>query len=388
MRRRLYCDHNATSPLTPEVKAALREVLAEPQANPSSQHAAGQRAADLLERSRRQVAAAVGAAPEQVVFTSGGSEANALALGGVLAATRRPRLAVGAVEHPSVLLAATELCRRAGRELLVLPATRAGGLDLDAAAHLLDARVSLVSCMAANHETGALQPLAELLPLLRQHGCLLHVDAAQALGRIPLDVAALGADLISLSGHKLGAPAGIGALVVRGGTPLLPLTFRGHHERGLRPGTPNLLGAVGMGTACQVAVPRALAEAERLRHQRELLAQRIHDLVPDTELVTPLGAASLCQTLCVAFAGAHAAAVVAELDALGVQASAGAACRAGDSEPSSVLLAMGLRPELALCAVRYSLGLEHTGADIERVAQATERAVAAVRAHVGLGDRA
>ncbi|MFH1809852.1 MAG: cysteine desulfurase family protein [Pseudomonadota bacterium] len=383
MSPRLYCDHNATSPVPPEVRAAMIKALGEPLGNPSSVHAAGQRSAELLERARGEVAEAVAVDAAQVLFTSGGSESNALALAGVVHGSRRSAVAVSAVEHPSVLEAARVLCQRTERELRLLPVGRSGHVEVEAASRLIDDSVALVSVQYANHETGAVQPIAELGALARHHGCLFHVDAAQGLGRLKLDLAEFELDLMSLSGHKAGAPAGIGALVVRPGVPLQPLFYRGHQERGLRAGTPNLLGAVGLGAACKLLVPRSLTACARLRSLRDQLAQQLEARVPHTVVLTPRSPAVLAQTLCLAFEGAHAEAVVAELDQRGVAASAGAACRAGQSDPSSVLLAMGVAPELALCAVRFSLGPEHAVADIEQVIAATVEAVAAVRTHVG-----
>ncbi len=379
----VYLDHNATTPLPAGVRAAINRELADPPANPSSLHGPGQRARERIEQARVELAEAVAAEPAQVVFCGSGSEANLLALAGVVWGTRRGKIVVSALEHPSLLLAAQSLCKRAGKQLVELPATPDGFVDAAAAGRLIDDDVALVSLMWANHETGALQPLEAVAELARHHGSLMHVDAAQALGRVP--VALEGLDMLSLSGHKLGALQGVGALVLRPGVPLVPLVEKSHHERGLRAGTENVLGILSLGAACRTQLQRSLEAMPRLQSLRDSLAERIAERIEGVQRLTPRGPGALAQTLLLHIEGAHGEALVEELSQREVAASTGAACAAGRSDPSTVLLAMGLSPADALCALRLSMGPETSVVDTDQALEALVAAVAAVREHAGGG---
>ena len=349
---RIYLDHNASSPPVPAARAAVAAAL-DVAGNPSSIHEEGRRARDLVERARAEVAALVGAGRDDVVFTSGGTEANALALRGSITAARR-RLVVSAVEHPSVRATADALAAE-GVAVTVLPVDGSGLLSLGALEAALGPDVALVSVQAANHETGVLQPLAEVAARTRSAGVPLHVDAVQAAGKVdmPLEVA----DFVSLSAHKLGGPAGTGALVARAP---LAVVAGGHQERGRRGGTENLLGIVGFGAAARVARSYPFTQMRSLRDRLQEGLARLGGRVHGGEPRAP-------GTLSIAFAGVPGELLVQSLDLAGIAASTGAACTSGTVAPSPVLLAMGLLPAEARLAVRFSLGPTTTAAEIDEV---------------------
>ena len=333
----LYLDANATEPLRPEARAAVLAALDLP-GNPSSVHRAGRAARRLLETAREQVAARFGGEPADLVFTAGGTEANALA---IAALARGRRVLVGATEHPAVLAAAP------GATLL--PVLADGTLDLAAlAAALAEGPPALLCLMAANNETGVLHPLAEAATLCRRNGAALHVDGVQAAGRVPLSLAAIGADTLALSGHKLGGPKGAGALLLRPGLDLPPLVAGGGQERGRRGGTEPLPAIAGMGAAAAAADPAAAARLTRLRDALEAACREAGAQVAGA------GVPRLSNTSSLAVPGMAAETQVIALDLAGVQVSAGAACSSGKVRESHVLAAMGLGT-LAGCAIRVSL---------------------------------
>jgi cysteine desulfurase len=349
----VYLDYNATAPVRPEAAAAVVEALSEG-GNASSVHGFGRRARGRIETAREQVAALVGARPEQVVFTSGGTEANNLALAGI----DRARRLVSAGEHDSVLQAAP----RAERIAL----DPRGRVDLGVLSRLLAAerRPALVSVMFANNETGVVQPLAEVVKLARAQGALVHSDAVQAAGKIPLDMAALGIDLLSLSAHKLGGPQGVGALVIAEGVALAPLMRGGGQERSRRGGTENLAGIAGFGAAAGAAAGD-LEAAARLSLLRDRLEQALRGLAPEVR-VFGAGASRLPNTSCFAVPGLGGETQVMALDLAGVAVSAGSACSSGRVRASHVLRAMGAGEEEAGSAIRVSLGWRSEAADVER----------------------
>jgi cysteine desulfurase len=355
-----YLDHNAGAPAAPEVVRAMAEALALG-GNPSSVHRAGRLARRLVEESRAAIADLVGVRPAEVVFTSGGTEANHLALRGPVLAGAVARVIVSAVEHESVGRPAAAL----GLPVDVLPVDADGVVDLDALDALL-ARPGrpLVSVMLANNETGVIQPLAEIAARVKAAGGLVHTDAAQAPGRMSVNVNALGIDLMSLSGHKMGGPAGIGALVVCDGVPFAADRVGGGQEMGRRAGTENLAGIAGFGAAARIAENR-LAKAVVIEALRDDMEFRARTLVP-AATIHGAGAPRLCNTSCIGVAGVPAETQVIALDLAGVQVSAGAACSSGKVRPSPVLAAMGLAPEEAASAIRVSLGPETSVAEIDR----------------------
>jgi len=366
--RAAYLDWNATAPLRPEAAAATAEALARC-GNPSSVHRFGREARRALETARAQVAALIGAAaPADVIFTSGGTEANQLALRGFPGR----HVMVSAIEHDSV--------RQAVPDAALVPVTPRGVIDLDALDRLLvaETRPALVSLMLANNETGIIQPVAAAARIAHGRGALLHCDAVQAAGKLPLDRAALGADLMTLSAHKLGGPAGVGALVVGEGLPLMALLTGGGQERGRRAGTENLPGIAGFGTACSVASDR-LGDYRAVAALRDAAARRLVAIAPDA-VIYGGDIARLPNTLCIAMPGVASATQVMALDLAGVMVSAGAACSSGKVKRSHVLDAMGVPPAEADCAIRISLGWSTTAADIDQLVEAWGALYARTRA--------
>ncbi len=364
MSQPVYLDYNATAPIRPEAAEAVLRAL-EVGGNPSSVHARGRAARNLVETARGQVAHLVGAEPEAVTFTSGGTEANGLALEGAVASGEVLSLIVGAVEHPSVIEAATAT----GLPVEIWPVDGEGVADMDWLAERLarwspDDGVPFVALMLANNETGVIQPVADASRLVREAGGLLHVDAIQAAGKIEIDFAALGADTLSLSAHKLGGPQGVGALVAGPRSILAPRQHGGGQERGLRAGTENVSGIAGFGAAATAAL-RDLPTAGVQAAWRDAAAARLKDA---GVTVAGEGAARLPNTLSIAAEDFESSLQVMALDLDGVMVSAGSACSSGKVRPSGVLEAMGYGP-LAAGALRASGGWATTNEDWDRFAQ-------------------
>jgi len=364
----IYLDHNATTPLRPEVLDAMLPYLQRHFGNPSSGHAYGQRAKAGVERARAQVAALIGASPSEIIFTSGGTEANNLAIRGAAALTERRALVTSAVEHPATREPARWLKAR-GWSVTALAVDADGRVSPDSAA-LIGGETGLVTVMHANNETGTLQPVAELAAAARLHGALSHTDAAQSIGKVPVSVDALGVDLLSLAGHKLYAPKGVGALYVRDGVALPPLLLGAGHEGGIRPGTENVAAIAGLGAACQLAAEGMTAGAARLIALRDRLHRRLSAAIPDLRL-NGHPSLRLPNTLNVRFPGVSGNAVLA--GAPEVAASTGSACHDHGESPSAVLLAQGLSPAEALGAVRLTLGHDTTEALVDAAADALIR---------------
>lgn len=360
----IYLDYNASTPIDPTVAEAMRPLLAEAFGNPSSGHWASAPAKAALERARGQVAAFWGCFPDEVVFTSGGSEANNLAIKGTYFALkdRGDHIITTVIEHPGTL----NPCRfleGLGARVTYLPVDRAGLVDPRAVAQAITPRTILISAMHANNEVGSIQPIEAISALARERGVRLHVDAAQSAGKIPTKVDALGVDLLSIAGHKLYAPKGVGALYVRRAVALEPLIHGGGHEQGRRAGTESALLAAGLGAACALAADLSpMAEVQALRdHFWQALQQAFGDRVA----LNGHPQKRLPNTLNVAFKGLIGAEVLAALD--GVAASTGSACHAGVIELSPVLKAMGVPEDLGMGAVRFSLGRGTTKAEIDAV---------------------
>lgn len=366
--RRVYLDYAATTPLHPEVRGAMEPFFGSIFGNPSSIHSFGREARLAVEQARQEVAALIGADPAEIVFTSGGTEADNLAVLGAARLRREKgrKVVVSAVEHHAVLNACRHLERREGFEVVLLPVDGHGRVNPEELLRVLDGQTVLVSVILANNETGTIQPVGELARLCRERGVLFHTDAVQAVGHIPVNVRELGVDLLSLSAHKFYGPKGAGALYVRRGVRLEPLFQGGGQERRIRPGTENVAGIVGLGAACRVAA-REMAEREsRVAALRRRLEEGIRRLFPEAR-VNGHPEERLPGILNVVFPGVEGEALLLNLDLKGVAASAGAACSAGSVEPSHVLLAMGLSEDLAHGAVRFSLGRESREEDVEHV---------------------
>lgn len=367
MNQPIYLDHNATTPLLPEVIDAMLPYLREHFGNPSSGHVFGQRAREAVDQAREQVAGLLACDPGEIVFTSGGTEANNLAIRGVAEAlpTRR-HLVTTVIEHPATTRPVRWLEQQgwAVTWLEVSAEGRARPADL---VNAIQKETVLVTVMHANNETGVLQPLGELCQLAHERGILVHTDAAQSAGKVPIEVNLLGVDLLSIAGHKLYAPKGVGALYVRRGTPLQPLVRGAGHERGIRPGTENVASLVGLGVACVVARRELECEAVRLTGLREHLWHRLKDAIPGMVLHGH-PTARLPNTLNLRFPGVKGSALLARCP--GVAASTGSACHDGHESASSVITAMGISPEEALGAVRLTLGRATATQDVEAAALA------------------
>ena len=372
-RQPIYLDYNATTPLDPGVVEAMAPYLTERFGNPSSAHAYGRAAHEALERARGEVAGMLGAAPEEIVFTSGGSEASNHAIKGVVFRALEKGLpgdvhvVTSAVEHPATLEPCAFL-ERLGVRITRLPVDRSGVVDLDALRRALDQPTLLVSVMHAQNEVGTLQPIQEIGRLAHERGALVHTDAAQSAGKIPVAVDALGVDLLTVAGHKLYAPKGVGALYVRDGLALEPLIHGAGHEGGRRAGTENVPYAVALGAACEIARRSMPASTERLRALRDRLWSGLHRALGDRVVVNGHPERRLPNTLNVNFVGWIGAEL---LDAIPeIAASTGSACHEGDIQLSPVLAAMGVQPELGRGAIRLSVGRFTTNDEIDRACAA------------------
>jgi cysteine desulfurase len=372
----VYLDYNATAPLRSEALQATLAAL-HSVGNASSVHHLGRAAAERVDNARRQVADLLNCTPSEIVFTSGATEANNLALR--VAAVDGAALVVTAAEHPAVLETARAVAGDSSGRLVVLPVDRDGVVDLGSLdAALVDGRVALVSAMLANNETGVVTDLAPVIKAAHEAGALVHTDATQYVGRLPLDLAELDVDLLSLSAHKFGGPQGVGALFLRGRTPVMhrPLLFGGGHERGWRAGTLNVAGIVGLGAAAEAARREMKQEATRTAELRDALEAGLVANVPDCR-INGARVPRLPGVTSVTFPGAPADAVLASMP--DIAASDGSACSSGAPSPSHVLLAMGHHREDADSTVRFSLGYASTERDVEQAVRSTTRAVAHVR---------
>jgi cysteine desulfurase len=362
----VYLDHNASTPVLPRVREAALRALVDGFGNPSAGHPYGRRARAYVEAARAEVAALVGAEPDEIVFTGGGTESDNLALRGHAAAAGAPLLFVrSSVEHPAVEKPLDALVAEGRGEVAELPVDRRGVVRTDALAPLLEGREgrALVTVILAQNETGVLQPVAELARVAKAAGATVHTDAAQAVGKVPVDVRALGVDLLTIAGHKLYAPKGVGALYVRRGAKLAPFAVGAGHERGLRPGTENVASIAALGEACAIAREDLEAEAARQKRLRDRLAAWLQG---GGFVVHGDGAPRLPNTLSGRFPGVRGSALLEATPV--VAATTGSACHAGVEHASAALLAMGIASEDALGAIRLALGRGTTEAEIDLVA--------------------
>jgi cysteine desulfurase len=384
----IYLDHNATTPVAPEVLEAMLPYLREAYGNASSMHSAGQKARAAVDAAREHVARLIGAKPAEIVFTSGGTEADNLAILGLLDAalasaaesgTARPHLITTEIEHHAVLNAAEELENRGADVTFVAP-DASGIVSVDEIRAALRPETFLISVMHANNETGTLQPIEEIAALAAERDIYFHTDAVQSAGKLPLDVKKLGVDLLTVSAHKIYGPKGAGALYVRAGTPIAPQMFGGHHERDRRPGTENVVAIAGFGRAAQLAGEHLAdaSETQRIGELRDALEQGILASVPGAR-INGDRKRRVANTANILFEGVYGEACVIALDLLGVATSTGAACSSGAIETSHVLKAMGLSDSEARSSVRFSLGRSTTAADIERTITAVAATVARMR---------
>ncbi len=370
----IYLDYNASTPIDPRVAAVMRPLLDGPFANPSATHAGGLAAKAVVEHARAQVAALLGCALDEIVFTSGGSEANNLALKGAYFAlpNRGDHIVTTAIEHPAIVEPARFL-EHLGARVTFVPVDRTGRVDPDDVRRAITARTILVSVMHANNEVGTIEPIAEIAAIAREHGVLMHTDAAQSVGKIPTRVDDLGVDLLSIAGHKLYAPKGIGALYIRRGVRLEPLIHGAGHESGRRAGTESALLAAALGSACELASDLTpMIEVHRLR---DLFWELLNERLGDRVVLNGHPRERLPNTLNVSIVGRIGADILAALN--GVAASTGSACHSGSVDLSPVLRAMGVPPEEGMGALRFSLGRGTTEAEIREVAERLDRALAA-----------
>ncbi len=377
--KRQYFDHNATTPVAPEVVRALLPYLENNYGNASSIHTFGQDARSGVEQARRQVAALLNAKPAEIVFTSGGTESDNLAVLGVVRASAKPRKHVitTTIEHPAVLAACRHL-EDEGVEVSYLSGGSKGVVAVEDVRAAIRPETVLITVMHANNELGTVQPIQQIARLAREAGIPFHTDGVQSAGKLTTDVQELGVDLFALSGHKIYAPKGVGALYVRKGTVLEPVAFGGRHERGRRPGTENVPGIVGLGKAAELARANLASESARQAALRDRLERGILERIEHVT-VNGGGRERTPNTTNIRFDSIEGEAMVIALDLKGVAVSSGAACSSGAVEPSHVLTAIGLSADQARSSIRFSLGKQNTEADVEALIEALAAVVGHLR---------
>ena len=383
---RVYLDHNATTPVEPDVLQAMLPYLSGEFGNAASIHTFGQRARAAVETAREQVAALIGARPQEIVFTSGGTEADNHAIFGVAqaligasggTAAIHKHIITTSIEHEAVLNTCQALEKR-GVEVSYLPVDRDGLVSLDQMRRAIRKETVLITVMQANNELGTVQPLAEIGRIAAESDVYFHTDAVQSAGKLPIDVNALRLDLLALSGHKFYGPKGVGALYIRGGTRLQQLLYGGHHQRGFRPGTENVAGIVGLGKAAEIAGKSLTDDAARISALRDQLEQGLLSRIPHAQ-ANGARAPRTPNTANITFPGIEGEALVIALDLKGLACSTGAACSSGAVEPSHVLTAIGLTADEARASLRFSLGRHTTAADIQFALEVVPAAVEQLR---------
>jgi cysteine desulfurase len=388
--RKVYADYNATTPLKAEVKAAMIEDM-DIYGNASSMHASGRLAHARVEEARAAAARLLGAEAREIIFTSGGSESNNTVFQTMRSLISdsgsggRREIIVSALEHPCVLNSASYL-KSLGCTVHFLPVDEYGKIKMDVLKELAGEKTLLVSVMLANNEIGTIQDVKEIAAAARKAGAYTHTDAVQAVGKIPVDVKALGVDYLTMSAHKIYGPKGVGALYVRSGCPLLPLIHGGHQEDGLRAGTYNNIGILGFGKAAELAAGEVEAYGRKLTALRERLREGLTASVPDIK-INGHPRDVLPNTLNVSFPGAEGESILLSMDIEGIEASTGSACASGSLEPSHVLLAIGVGPELAHGSIRFSLGWGTSEADIDYIIETLPPIIARLRAMSTLSPR-
>ena len=381
--QRVYLDHNATTSVDPEVLEAMLPYFAGEYGNAASIHTFGQRARSAVETAREQVAQLIGARPQEIVFTSGGTEADNHAIFGIVNSWQashpksKPHVIASAIEHEAVLNACQSL-ETQGTAVTYIAVGQAGRVSPSALKDSLRPETALISIMQANNELGTVQPLEEIGRIAKEADIYFHADAVQSAGKIPMDVNALAVDLLSISGHKFYAPKGIGALYIRSGTRVRQLLYGGHHQRGFRPGTENVPGIVGLGKAAELAKRQLAGDAARISALRDRLETGLLQQVPNSR-VNGAGAPRTPNTTNITFSGIEGEALVIALDLKGLACSTGAACSSGAVEPSHVLTAIGLPPEEARASLRFSLGCHTTEKEIDFALQVVPAAVNQLR---------
>jgi cysteine desulfurase len=381
-------DHNATTPIRPEVLEAFLPYYQERFANPSSVHAEGQEARVAVEAAREKVAALLGAKPREIVFTGCGTESDNMALRGVLAAEAKTgsHIVTTAIEHPAVIETCAYLETR-GVEVTYVPVGRSGVIDPDDVAESIRDDTVLVSVMHGNNESGSVQLIAEIAKLVKERDKIFHTDAVQTAGKLPIDVEEMNIDLLALSGHKLNAPKGIGALYIREGLTMDALIHGGHQERNRRSGTENVAGIVALGRACELGMSHMEEESARLRRLRDRLQEGLQERIPEVE-INGDQQRRLPGTLNMSFRAIGGEPLLINLDLAGISVSTGSACASGSTDPSHVLQAMGVPKDLIEGSLRFSLGWGNTDEDVDRVIEVLPDIVARLRAVSGKWDAA
>jgi cysteine desulfurase len=385
---RIYLDHNATTPVEPEVLDAMLPYFSAEFGNAASIHTPGQRARAAAETAREQIAALLGARPQEIVFTSGGTESDNHAIFGIVrnAPGATKHIITTQIEHEAVLNTCQALEKEGGAaagnrqaiEVTYLPVDKNGLIDPEAVRDAIRPHTALITIMHANNELGTVQPLEQVGKIAAQNDIYFHTDAVQSAGKIPLDVNSLGVDLLAISGHKFYAPKGIGALYIRGGTRLRQLLYGGHHQRGFRPGTENVPGIVGLGKAAEIARGSLAEDAQRVSSLRDELERELLARVPHSR-ANATNAPRTPNTANITFPGIEGEALIIALDLKGLACSTGAACSSGAIEPSHVLTAIGLPPEEARASIRFSLGRHTTAEEIRSTLEIVPAAVAQLR---------
>ncbi len=377
---KVYLDHNATTPVHPEVVKVMLPYFGERFGNPSSVHSFGQEARHALDEARSAVAAAIGARSDEIVFTSGGTEADNLAVAGVASALagKGRHIITSKIEHHAVLGTCQHLAS-AGFEVTEVPCGADGVVDPESVTQAVRKDTVLITIMHANNETGVVQPVEDIGRIALERGIVFHADAVQSLGKLPLDVNALGVNLMSVSSHKIYGPKGVGALFVKRGTPLAPITFGGHHERKRRAGTENVSGIVGFAKAVELATTDLEATQARVLRLRRKLEERVLAAVAHVRL-NGHPTKRLPSTASICFEFIEGESLVLSLDMEGIAVSSGSACTSGSSEPSHVLLAMGVPAAIAQGSVRFSLGAENTESEVDHVLEVLPGIVERLRA--------
>lgn len=386
--RRVYLDHSATTPVDPEVANLMMTYYTEKYGNPSSVHAYGREAKQALEEARNQVAELMGATPQEVTFTSGGTEADNLAIIGAAEALRKKgkHIITSAIEHHAVL-ETCEYLEKNGFELTVIPADAEAVISVEDVQKAIRPDTILISIMHANNEVGAIQPIAEIGKLAKEHGIVFHVDAVQSFGKIPIDVKEMNIDLLTVSSHKIYGPKGVGALYVRKGVRVVPLVHGGGQEKKRRSGTENTPGIIGFGKACELAGQRMAEDAEHQKKLRDKLMNGILERIEYVQVNGPVGERRLPNNVNVSVRYIEGESLLLSLDMMGIAASSGSACTSGSLDPSHVLLAMGLIHEVAHGSLRLTLGRQNTEEEIDYVLEQLPKIVERLRMMSPLYDQ-
>jgi cysteine desulfurase len=386
--RRVYLDHSATTPVDREVADIMMTYYTEKYGNPSSVHSFGREAKQALEQARHQVAELIGANPQEVTFTSGGTEADNLAILGTAEGLRKKgkHIITSCIEHHAVL-ETCEYLEKNGFDLTVIPVDVEGIISIDDVRKAMRPDTILISVMHANNEVGSIQPITEIGKLAREHDIVFHVDAVQSLGKIPINVEEMNIDLMTVSSHKVYGPKGVGALYIRKGVRIVPLVHGGGQEKKRRSGTENMPGIVGFGKACELAGKRMADDAEHQKKLRDKLMNGILERIKYVKVNGPIGEKRLPNNVNVSIQYVEGESLLLSLDMLGIAASSGSACTSGSLDPSHVLLAMGLIHEIAHGSLRFTLGRQNTEEDIDYVLEQLPKIVERLRMMSPLYDQ-